>query len=218
MAEIRDQKLKDPSDITPDIREKLEERWGDEWTDEEYIALERNYRNLASDNTDIFSDVAMHLRDISEWMMRRKKAIQQGDTKMVTSLNASIKQSFAMIKDAREQKEQKAIAKRTVDGFVRRLEEKGMMKDGVMLLAGVVDYIQNDHGTYYMSKDVADGMMMSIVNAMRYNNGVSELVELPEELRVQDLLGEFVEEPTYGEKQMLFELGLNVSQKKPGES
>lgn len=216
MADLREQKLKDPSDITPEIREKLEERWGDEWTPEEYIALERNYRNLASDNTDIFGDVAMHLRDISEWMLRRKKAIQYGDTKMVTSLNASIKQSFSMIKDAREQKEQKAVAKRTVDGFVRRLEDKGMMKDGVMLLDGVLNYIQNDHGTYHMNKDVADAMMLSIVNAMRYNNGVSEIVELPEELRVQDLLGEFVEEPTYGEKQMLLELGLNVSKKSGG--
>lgn len=216
MPEIRDQKLKEPSDITPELREKLEERWGTEWTDEEYIALERNYRNLASDNTDIFSDVAMHLRDISEWMLRRKKAIQFGDTKMVTSLNASIKQSFSMIKDAREQKEQKAVAKRTVDGLVRRLEDKGMMKDGVMLLDGVLEYVQTDHGTYHMTKDVADAMMLSIVNAMRYNNGVSEIVELPEELRVQDLLGEFVEEPTYGEKQMLFDLGLNVTKKSGG--
>ena len=205
MAENKEQKLKTPADITPEIREKLEDRWGEEWTDEEFIALERNYRNLANDNTDIFSDVAMHLRDIAEWMLRRKKAIQLGDTKMVTSLNASIKQSFSMIKDAREQK---AVAKRTVDGLVRRLEEKGMLKDGVMLLDGVVDYIRNDHGTYHMSKDVADGMMLSIINAMRFNNGVSELVELPEELRVQDLLGEFVDEPTYGEKQKLFELGL----------
>lgn len=215
MAELKETKLKEPADITPELRERLEERWGDEWTDEEYISLERNYRNLSNDNTDIFCDVAMHLRDISEWMLRRKKAIHTGDTKMVTSLNASIKQSFSMIKDAREQKEQKAIAKQTVDGLVRRLEDKGMLKDGVMLLDGVINYIQNDHGTYHMSKDVADAMMLSIINAMRYNNGVSELVELPEELRVQDLLGEFVEEPTYGEKQMLFELGLNVA-KKPG--
>lgn len=215
MAELKETKLKEPADITPELRERLEERWGDEWTDEEYISLERNYRNLSNDNTDIFGDVAMHLRDISEWMLRRKKAIHIGDSKMVTSLNASIKQSFSMIKDAREQKEQKAIAKQTVDGLVRRLEDKGMLKDGVMLLDGVINYIQNDHGTYHMSKDVADAMMLSIINAMRYNNGVSELVELPEELRVQDLLGEFVEEPTYGEKQMLFELGLNVA-KKPG--
>lgn len=215
MAELRDQKLKTAADITPEIRERLEDRWGEEWSDEDFVALERNYRNLANDNTDIFSDVAMHLRDIAEWMLRRKKAIQVGDTKMVTSLNASIKQSFSMIKDAREQK---AVAKRTVDGFVRRLEEKGMMKDGVMLLEGVLDYIQNDHGTYHMSRDAADGMMLSIINAMRFNNGVNELVELPEELRVQDRLGEFVEEPTFGEREVLFELGITVPKKSAGDS
>ena len=213
MADWREQKLKTPADITPEIRERLEERWGEEWSDEDFIALERNYRNLANDNTDIFSDVAMHLRDIAEWMLRRKKAIHVGDTKMVTSLNASIRQSFSMIKDAREQKN---VAKRTVDGFVRRLEEKGMLKDGVMLLDGVLDYIQNDHGTYHMSHDAADGMMLSIINAMRFNNGVNELVELPEDLRVQDRLGEFVDEPTFGEREVLFELGITVPKKPVG--
>lgn len=201
------------SDITPEMRAKMQERWGDEWTDDEFRALERNYRNLANDNTDVFKDVAMHLRDIAEWMLRRKQAIQVGDTKMVTSLNASIKQSFAMVKDAREQK---AVAKRSVDGLVRRLEEKGMLKNGVMLLDGVVDYIQNDHGTYHMSKDAADAMMLSIINAMRFNNGVNELVELPEELAVQDVLGEFMEEPEYSEKQTLLELGM-YRHTKPGD-
>lgn len=210
MAEPRDAKKLTAADITPELREKLSERWGDEWTDEEFVALERNYRNLANDNTDVFNDVAMHLRDIAEWMLRRKQAIQVGDTKMVTSLNASIKQSFSMIKDAREQK---AVAKRSVDGLVRRLEEKGMLRDGVMLLDGVIDYIRNDHGTYHMSKDAADAMMLSIINAMRFNNGVSELVELPEELQVQDILGEFVEEPTYSEKQVMLELGMHRSMK-----
>lgn len=214
MRDMREQRLKSPEDITPDIRERLEDRWGEEWNDEDFIALERNYRNLVNDNTDILSDVAMHLRDISEWMLRRKKAIQVGDTKMVTSLNASIKQSFSMIKDAREQK---TIAKRSVDGLVRRLEEQGMLRDGVMLLDGVVDYIRNDHGVYHMSKDVADGMMLSIINAMRFNNGVGELVELPEELRVQDLLGEFVESPNGQDGKLLMEFGLNVKKTKGDE-
>ena len=64
MAELREQKLKTAADITPEIRERLEDRWGEEWSDDDFVALERNYRNLANDNTDIFSDVAMHLRDV----------------------------------------------------------------------------------------------------------------------------------------------------------
>lgn len=213
MAEKKQTEVKEKEAFSPEMRLKLQERWGDEWTDEEFRALERNYRNLANDNTDVFNDVAMHLRDIAEWMLRRKQAIQVGDTKMITSLNASIKQSFAMIKDTREQK---AVAKRSVDGLVRRLEEKGMLRDGVMLLDGVIDYIRNDHGTYHMSKDSADAMMLSIINAMRFNNGVNELVELPEELAVQDVLGEFMEEPDYSEKQTLLELGM-YRHTKPGD-
>ena len=213
MADGKERKLKTPDDITPEIREKLQERWGD-YSDEDYIALERNYRNLINDNHDVFDEVAMHLRNIAEWLLLQKKAIRMGDTKMSTALNANIKQSFAMVKDAREQK---VTAKRSIDGLVRRLEERGMLKDGVMILEGVVDYIRNDHGTYHMSKDAADAMMLSIVNAMRFNNGLSDLMELPEDMQVQDRLGEFIDEPTLEEKQTMMELGLYGSGKPGGK-
>lgn len=199
-------KLRTPADITDEIRERLEERWGDGWKDEDYIALERNYRNLCNDNPDMTSEIAMFLRDIAEAMHRRKKAIDMGDTKMINSLTSSIKQSFAAVKEARDQK---VASKLSIDGLVRVLEERGLMKNGIMLMDGVLEYIRNDHNTFHMSHDAVDAMMLSIVNAMRFNNGVNELVELPEELQVQDVLGEFVEEPSYDERQLMMELGAN---------
>lgn len=198
-------KLKSPSDITPELREKLEERWGEEWTDKDYIVLERTYRNLCKENQDVASDTAMYLRDLAACLRRKEVAIASNDTKMVNTLLTNIKQDLAMIKDARDQK---TIEKTSVDGLVRALEERGLMEDGVMLLDGVIDYIRTDHGTYHMSKDAVDAMMLAIVNAMRFNNGVSEIAELPEDMRIQDLLGEFVDEPGSGERETLVDLGI----------
>ena len=92
--------------------------------------MERDYRNLKSDNEDVFDSVAMHLRDMVKWRMLREDAIRENDTKMITALNQSIKQADGMIKAAREQK---TIVKRSVDGLVTALEKHGMMKDGVFL-------------------------------------------------------------------------------------
>lgn len=204
---MADSRLRTPADITPDIREKLEERWGERDNDEDYIALERSYRNLCNDNPDMTSEIAMYLRDIADCMHRRKKAMEMNDSKTVNALTSVIRQTFAAVKEARDQKVQ---AKLSVDGLVRVLEERGLMKNGIMLMDGVLEYIKNDHNTFHMSRDAVDAMMLSIVNAMRFNNGVSDLVELPEDMRVQDVLGEFVDEPGYDERQLMMELGLNA--------
>lgn len=204
--ENQNPKLKRPEDITPEIREILSERWGEQ-SDERYIAMERDYRNLKSDNEDVFDSVAMHLRDMVKWRMLREDAIRENDTKMITALNQSIKQADGMIKAAREQK---TIVKRSVDGLVTALEKHGMMKDGVFLLNGVINYIRNDKGRFNMSRDALDAQILAITNTMRMNNGLSELVELPEELQVQDRLGEFMAEPSFKERETMMELGMAV--------
>ena len=90
------------------------------------------------------------------------------------------------------------------------LEKHGMMKDGVFLLNGVINYIRNDKGRFNMSRDALDAQILAITNTMRMNNGLSELVELPEELQVQDRLGEFMAEPSFKERETMMELGMAV--------
>lgn len=203
MAATKEVKLKTADDITPEIREILQDRWGDQ-DDETYIALERDYRTLARDNMDVLDSVAMHIRDQVKWRKLREEAIRCGDTKMITALNQSIKQAEDMIKAAREAK---VVVRAKVDDMAARCEKKGLMKDGVLTLEGVIDYIKTDHGVFHMSRDACDMMMLSCINAARFNSGTSELVELPEEYEIQDKLGEFMEAPTPFEKGTMAELG-----------
>ena len=89
-----------------------------------------------------------------------------------------------------------------------KLKDMGLLKDGVLLLDGVIDYIRNDRGNYQMSRDAVDAMMLSMTNAYRFNNGLSEIPELPEDMRIQDKLGEFLDTPTMDERNIMMELGM----------
>lgn len=203
MVAPKEIKLKSAKDITPEVRDILQDRWGDQ-DDETYIALERDYRTIARDNMDVLDSVAMHIRDQVKWRKLRETAIRNGDTKMITALNQSIKQAEDMIKAAREAK---VVVRVKVDDMVARLEKKGLMKNGTLLLDNVIHYIKTDHDVYHMSRDACDMMMLSCINAARFNNGTSELTELPEEYEIQDRLGEFVETPSTAEKDTMAELG-----------
>ena len=94
------------------------------------------------------------------------------------------------------------------DGLAQRLEELNLLKDGTLVLKNVIEYIQNDRGSYQISRDAIDLMMLSMTNAYRFNNGLSEIPELPEDMRIQDKLGEFLETPTMEEKNTMLELGM----------
>ena len=59
-----------------------------------------------------------------------------------------------------------------------------------------------------MSRDAVDAMLLSMVNAYRFNNGLSEIPELPDDVRIQDRLGEFMAAPSAEERSVMMDLGL----------
>lgn len=65
-------------------------------------------------------------------------------------------------------------------------------------------------------------MILINENRMRQNDGLPELTELPDEMRLEDNLGEFAEEPNEAEKEAYEKLGLVrmrpvKKKKKPGK-
>ena len=187
--------------------ERLAAKWGEGLSEEEYRSLETSYRSMAAEyKGSITPRLELNLIDISKWRLERDKCIKAGDT-------AAAKRYTDMIKATMESEAMKVGDARSVeavraDGLVKRLEDKGLMKDGVLLLNGVIEYIRNDKGHYQMSRDAIDTMMLSMVNAYRFNNGLSEIPELPEDVRIQDRLGEFMPAPTAEEKSVMMDLGL----------
>lgn len=187
--------------------ERLAAKWGEGLSEDEYRSLETSYRSMAAEYKGAITPrLELNLIDISKWRLERDKCIKAGDT-------AAAKRYTDMIKATMESEAMKVGDARSVeavraDGLVKRLEDKGLMKDGVLLLNGVIEYIRNDKGHYQMSRDAIDTMMLSMVNAYRFNNGLSEIPELPEDVRIQDRLGEFMAAPTAEEKSVMMDLGL----------
>jgi hypothetical protein len=61
-----------------------------------------------------------------------------------------------------------------------------------------------------------DLSLLAMYNAMMYNNGLPEMDDLPEAVRIQNRFGEFLAEPTQEEKEAAMEFGMNLSSKKAG--
>ena len=186
---------------------RLAAKWGDGFSEDEYRSLETSYRSMAAEYKGAITPrLELNLIDISKWRLERDKSIRAGDT-------AAAKRYTDMIKATMESEAMKVGDARSVeavraDGLVKRLEDKGLMKDGVLLLKGVIEYIRNDKGHYQMSRDAVDAMLLSMVNAYRFNNGLSEIPELPDDVRIQDRLGEFMAAPSAEERSVMMDLGL----------
>ena len=187
--------------------EMLAAKWGDGLSEEDYRTLELSYRSMAAEYKGVISPrLELNLIDISKWRLERDKCVKSGDVQAAKRYTDMIKAT--MDSEAMKVGDAKPVEAMRADGLAQRLEEMGLLKDGVLLLDGVIDYIRNDRGTYSMSRDAIDAMMLSMTNAYRFNNGLSEIPELPEDMRIQDKLGEFLETPTMEEKNLMMELGI----------
>ena len=196
-----------PSDKNEKARQRAIAKWGEGYSEAEYRTLERTYDSLAAEYRGAINPrLELNLIDISKWRMERDRCVSSGDTaaaKRYTDMIKATLDSEAMI--VGDAKRVEAIR---VDGLADRLEKMGMLKDGELLLTKVVEYIRTDRAKFQLSRDAVDAMMLSMINAYRFNNGLSELAELPEDMRVQDKLGEFLENQPQRERDLMLELGM----------
>lgn len=191
---------------------KLADRWGEGLEESEYSYLEKSYKSLiASYKGAVTPRLQMNILDICKYRLERDKAVRRNDTASAKRYTDMIK--IIMDSEAMKVGDKKQSEPARVDGLVDRLEQMGLMKNGELMLQSVINYIKTDKGQFETSRDAIDSMMLSMINAYRFNNGLSDIVELPEDLRVQDRLGEFVEAPTMDERNIMNELGM-ASQRK----
>ena len=195
--------------MTPEERaERLEKMFGGGFTEEDYKYLLRTYNSLAAEYKGMITPrLQMNLIDLAKWRLEREKAVKAGDTQSAKRLSDMIKAT--MDSEAMKVGDSKQVEALRVDGLAERLERKGLMQDGMLQIQKVVGYIRKDAAQFNMSRDAIDAMMLSMVNAYRFNNGLADLIELPEDMKVQDKLGEFLETPTEFEKGLRNELGMN---------
>lgn len=196
-----------PSDKNEKARQRAIAKWGEGYSEAEYRTLERTYDSLAAEYRGAINPrLELNLIDISKWRMERDRCVSSGDTAAAKRYTDMIKATLDS--EAMKVGDAKRVEAIRVDGLADRLEKMGMLKDGELLLTKVVEYIRTDRAKFQLSRDAVDAMMLSMTNAYRFNNGLSELAELPEDMRIQDKLGEFLENQPQRERDLMLELGM----------
>lgn len=167
-------------------------KWGYRKNWEVYQNLELSFSVLTSGLPERLTAMAkMSIRDICEWRILREEVQESGDFASAKRISDMIKDEYAKLERMKDSNSAK------VDGLVTRLEERGMMQAGKLLLDKVLEYITQDAAHYPMSKDAADQCILLICNTMLGNEGMPTLHALPEDKKLKDALGEF--EPTLTE-------------------
>lgn len=167
-------------------------KWGYRKNWEVYQNLELSFSVLTSGLPERLTAMAkMSIRDICEWRILREEVQESGDFASAKRISDMIKDEYAKLERMKDSNSAK------VDGLVTRLEERGMMQAGKLMLDKVLEYITQDAAHYPMSKDAADQCILLICNTMLGNEGMPTLHALPEDKKLKDALGEF--EPTLTE-------------------
>ena len=116
-------------------------------------------------------------------------------------------------------KDEKPLEDMRIDALVLALENAGLMENGELLnydelLDAIIERFPKEK-KYNYSIDVADQVLLDIINSMRANADVMQLIDLPEEYKLVDEHGEFEPEETEQEKEAKRYLGLTKIHSEP---
>lgn len=188
---------------TPEQRAK----WGTnpDWkTNEDYDELDRLYEARASSfkGQTITLQMENAIMDVAKWSLKQDKLIEKGNFQGAKTLHDMIDKTLAA--ESMRKKDEKPVENFRPDAWVIALERAGLMADGKFLnLPDTIDAIDQNllrKRKYNYSLDVLDQTIFKMYNCIRQNADLAAVYELPEELEVEDELGEFLSEETAEEK------------------
>ena len=189
------------------------------YTQEDYDEMDRIYKALSADlisQGGLSSKQEYILRDCTKLELEKQKYIKAGNVNMAQKLNSMIQTNLAS--ENLRKKDEKPIDDIRIDSLVDALEKKGYMKSGKLLpYPQLLEKLRGDTPKYPYTLDAADQMLLKIINAGRANDGIAELVELPDDMRLEDEAGEFAEIPSEREKLAYERLGLVRMPPKAGD-
>lgn len=178
--------------------------WGtlEGYTTEDYKELDRLFaihsKPFEAGGMDM--ETEYNLREICKLLLKYSTLLSAGktlDAQRVMSIVETIKSSNLLRK--RDEKPPEAVK---IDTLMDQLEKHHLAKGGKLLgREETLKVLQGNRPHYKHSFDVVDQMLLQIINAMRRNDGMGELTDLPEDLRFEPAPGEFQEEEaTWEEK------------------
>ena len=195
--------------------EKQRRAWGtnsmeNPYTAEDYNELDRIYEALSSDLMaagGVSVKQEFILRDCAKMTLDRDKMRAKGKYDQAAKLNKMIQDNLSS--EGLRKKDAKPIDDMRIDSLVEALEKKGLLKNGKPCEPDEMFQILFGRPCKYpYTRDAAEQMILINENRMRQNDGMAELVTLPDSMRLDDALGEFAEEPNESEMEAYAKLGL----------
>lgn len=149
-------------------------------------------------------------KKLCKMLLAQDHLLSLGDVAAFDKLQKSIDSIQAS--EQLRKKDEKPIEEMRVDALVLALEDFGLMENGELLnYDELVEALRDNFISskkYNYSLDVADQVLLDIINSMRANADVMQLIDLPEEYKAVDEYGEFEPEETEQEKDAKRYLGL----------
>lgn len=186
------------------------------YTSEDYNEFDRIYNALCADfggEQAVSAKQQLILRNVAKWTKQMNDAAEMGAIDKAKKLSSMIQENLAS--ENLRKKDTKPVEDLRLDGIVDRLEKAGLMKNGKQCTPDeAFQLIFGRPCKYTYTADAAEKMLLAIINQARINDGLPELVELPEDATIEDELGEFAEEPNEAEKEAYEKMGLLRKHKK----
>ena len=199
--------------------EEQREKWGTlpiykglAWTKELYDELDRLYeiRESAYKGQDLTPQMSSTLVKVAKNDAIYDHLMRNGNAQAATTIQKTTSQLLA--DENMRPKDKKPVEELRLDALVLALEEARLMENGDLLNYDELIEVMRDHFVkskkYKYSLDVADYMILDIINSMRANADLPSIQDLPEEYAPDDEYGEFEPEETEREKENKRFLGI----------
>lgn len=207
--------------------EEQREFWGERplyqnvpMTKEIYKELDKRYESRMARLKGVTVDEQLidTQKKLCKMLLAQDHLLSLGDVAAFDKLQKSI-DSIQAAEQLRK-KDEKPLEEMRMDALVLSLENAGLMENGELLnYDELVEALRDrfiSSKKYNYSLDVADQILLDIINSTRANADLMQLIDLPEEYKAEDQYGECEAEETEQEKEAKRYLGLtNIHNAKP---
>lgn len=187
-----------------------QELWGtgpklSPYTPEDYEILNRQYIALTEERPNRNAQAELAIIRICKWTLEQEKCFAKKEFADAQKIGSLIEKE--MTSEELRKRDKKADNMVRLDDIVLAVERARLdIPDEDELLTMLANH--SFHKQYPYTRDAADQMLLQIINASRWNEGMSELDRLPDNFKITDELGEFSTEKDSTEKHLYKELQL----------
>lgn len=175
------------------------------YTQEDYDALDGFRDAMIENRVNVSAQAELAIKNISMMRLEQRKCLYSGDFAKAKQLEDMIAKE--MEAEQLRKKDELPQDRVRLDDIVLACERAGLLGKSYDELVHILSR-KMFHSRYGYTRDAADQMILLIRNATAWNEGRMEVDRLPDEMAMQDPLGEFAKTPDEMERQTYKDLQL----------